>query len=94
MLRIKEDKMNELENYFIKLNILDGEECIQNNVYCCVHPNDIEYIENNCIENYNVQFFINKLNKISFCTYPEQRDTNFILDKVYDLTKADLVERI
>ena len=85
-LRISEEiDLKELEN------ILDGDVCIQSNVYCCVKPNDIEYIENNCIQDYEVQFYINKEKEIDFCTYPEERDTRFILDTLYDLIKANIV---
>lgn len=94
MLKIKKEKLNELGNYLRKLNIMDDMECIYTNVYCAVKNSDLEFIKNSCINDYNVMFFINKKNEIDYCTYPEMIDFEFVLDKVYDLIKDDLVEKV
>ena len=73
---------------------MDDMECDYSNVYCCVSESNKEHIENNCIQDYNVEFFINKNNEIDYCTYPECRSEDVILDKLYDLIKADLVEKV
>jgi len=73
---------------------MDDNDCVYSNVYCCVSESNKEYIENNCIQDYNVEFFINKNNGIGYCTYPECRSQGVILDKIYDLIKVDLVEKV
>ena len=95
MLKIKDNiDLKELEKYLIKLNIMDDNECAYSNVYCAIHKKDIDEIKNNCIDDYNVMFFINENNEIDYCTYSEMIDFEFVLDKVYDLIKADLVEKV
>ena len=83
-----------LEKYLTKLNIMDDNECIYSNVYCCVADYDKEFIENNCIADYFVQFFINENNEIDYCTYPEQRSETLILDTVSKLVEDGLMIRI
>lgn len=83
----------ELEKYLMKLDILDtysGEEYLCKDVYCCVD----EDTANTCdgkVYSFDVQFYINEKREIAYCTYPEQRNNTFILDKVYDLIKAGLL---
>ena len=93
MLKIK-DNEKELEKHLIKLNIMDGDECIATNVYCCIEKENKEYIKNNCIDDYLVEFFIDKNNEISYCQFPECRNEEVILDKIYDLTKANLTYKV
>ena len=93
MLKIK-DNVKELEKHLIKLNIMDGDDCKYSNVYCCIREDDYKYIKNNCIEDYFVEFFINKDNAVDYCTYPECRDEEYILDKIYDLIQSGLVEKV
>ena len=96
MLKIKDNvDLKELEKYgFIKVNIMDGNECIFTNVYCAMNDRDKEYIENNCINDYFFQFFINEDNEIDYCCYPEQRSGTFIENKLYDLIKDGLLEKV
>lgn len=73
---------------------MDDKECIETNVYCAIQEKDKEFIENNCIQDYNVEFYFNEEKEIDFCTYPECRSQDFILDKMFDLITAGLVEKI
>lgn len=83
----------ELEKYLMKLDILDsssGEEYLCRDVYCCVDEDTANTYDNK-VYSYLVQFYINEKREISYCTYPECRDEDFILEKVYDLIKAGLL---
>lgn len=95
MLKIRDGvDLKELEKYLIKLNILDGDNIFLSNVYCFVSNEDKEYIKNNCIDDFLVQFYINNDNEIDYCTYPEQRNNTEIQNILYELIKADLVEKV
>lgn len=95
MLKIKDGvDLKELEKYLLKLNIMDEEKTLYKNVYCCVSEFNKDEIKNDRIEDYNVEFFINKKREIDYCTYPECRDETKILDKIYDLIQAGLVEKV
>ena len=75
MLKIKDGvDLKELEKYLLKLNIMDEEKTLYKNVYCCVSEFNKDEIKNDRIEDYNVEFFINKKREIDYCTYPECRD--------------------
>lgn len=94
-LKIKKDAdLKELEKHLIKLNILDNEEIYIENVYCCVSEEDKEFIKDNNIDNCFVQFFINNKNEIDYCCYPEMRNEDIIDEKIFDLTKLDLLEKV
>lgn len=48
-----------------------------------------------CIDKYNdIQFYFDKNGKISYTTYPECRSEEIIYCKLYDLIKANLVEKV
>lgn len=96
MLKIKDGiDLKELEKYgFIKVNIMDGDECVFTNIYCAINDEDKIYIENNCINDYFVQFFINEDNEVDYCCYPEQRSETFIENKFFELIKDELVEKV
>lgn len=96
MLKIIDDvDLKELEKHLIKLNIKDNnEKFIQKNVYCCVSEDDKEFIRNKSIESYLVQFFINNENEIEHYYCPTKKDEELIIEKIFDLTKAGLVEKI
>ena len=90
-----EKNIEELGKYLHKVNILgvydpetDDEQTIES-VYACVSfP---EYIKNGEIQNYDVNFYINKDGEIDYCCFTEQRDEEVILSAIYDLAKADLL---
>ena len=86
--------LKELEKHLIKLNIIENNKCIHKNVYCCVEEKEKIYIKNNNIQNCFVQFFINRKREIDHCNYPEERNEEVINIKIFDLTKADLLEKI
>ena len=93
-LKIREDAdPKELEKHLMKLDILSNyndEEIYKKGVYCCVD----EYTANTCdnkVYMFDVQFYINEKREIAYCTYPECRSEDVILDKVYDLIKAGLL---
>lgn len=95
MLKIKDNiDLKELEKHLLKLNIMDGDECRYTNVYCCISQDNKKFIENNCIDDYFVNFFINKQNKIDFCTYPEMLNWREVFNGIYDLIKDGLVEKV
>lgn len=92
-LKIRKDAdPKELEKHLMKLDILDNynEEVYKQGAYCCVD----EYTANTCdgkVYKFDVQFYINEKREIAYCTYPECRNEDIILDKVYDLIKAGLL---
>lgn len=92
-LKIREDAdPKELEKHLMKLDILNNykEEVYKHDVYCCVD----EYTANTCdskVYTFDVQFYINEKREIAYCTYPECRSEDVILDKAYDLIKAGLL---
>ncbi|MEI3530654.1 MAG: hypothetical protein V8Q75_06335 [Bacilli bacterium] len=96
MLKIKDNvDSKELEKYgFIKLNIMDGDDCIETNVYCAIQEDDKRFIENNCINDYFVEFYFNNKGEIDYCCYPEQRNEPFFNSIMFDLIKAGLVEKV
>lgn len=95
ILKLKKDvDVKELEKHLIKLNIMDDNKCIHKNVYCCVEEEEKIYIKHNNIQNYYVQFFINRKREIDYCNYPEERNEETINIKIFDLTTADLLEKV
>lgn len=96
MLKIKDNvDLKELEKFgFKKLDILDYEKVIAKGVYCLVDKYDKNFIENNTIKNFLVQYYFDKKGYRQFCTYPEERDEDFIDDTNFDLIKADIVEKV
>ena len=93
-LKIKKDAdPKDLEKHLMKLDIIDNydeKEIYKQGVYCCVD----EYTANTCDDKvceFEVQFYINEKREIAYCTYPECRSEDIILDKVYDLIKAGLL---
>lgn len=96
MLKIKDSvDLKELEKFgLIKLDIIKNDvEIIEKDVYCYIDEYDKEYITNNCIGRCDVQFFINNKREIDFCAWPEMLCISYILEKIYDLTKADIIEK-
>ena len=95
MLKIKDNvDLKELEKYLLKLNIMDGDKCIYTNVYCCISQDNKQYLENNCIDDYFVNFFINEHKEIDFCLYSEMINWREVFNGVYDLIKDGLVEKV
>lgn len=96
MLKIKDNvDLKELEKYgFIKLNIMDDDDCIETKVYCAIQKDNKCFIENNCINNYFVEFYFNDNREIDYCCYPEQRSESFFNNIIFDLIKDGLVEKV
>lgn len=96
MLKIKDNvDLKEVENYgFKKLNIMDGDDCIETNVYCAIQKENKCFIENNCINNYFVEFYFDDKREINYCCYPEQRSQSFYNFIMYGLIKDGLVEKV
>lgn len=102
MLKLKNNvDLKQLEKHLQKLSIMVNNkiyiDCETNehcsNVYCFVSKCDTKYINNGCVPGGVVQFYINKNRDICYCNYPEERNEDDICDKLYDLIKADLVEK-
>lgn len=101
MAKIKENiDLKKLEKHLVKLNIMDGDDIYVNsdnepciNVYCLIDEDEKEYIENNCIADYFVQFYIDNNREIAYCTYPEQRNEELIINKIIDMTLDNLLEK-
>ena len=96
MLKIKDNvDLKKLEKFgFKKLNIIDHEKIIAENVYCLVDNEDIEFIKNNTIDRFLVQYYFDIEGYQVYCTYPEERNEGLINDTNFDLIKADLVEKV
>lgn len=62
MLKIKDNvDLKELEKFgFKKLDILDHKKVIAKDVYCLVDSDDEEFIKNNTIDDFLVQYYFDK----------------------------------
>lgn len=95
MLKIKDNvDLKELEQYLVRLNIIDGDDCIESNVYCLIDNENKDFVENNCINDYFVDCYFDKENKLSFCNYPEQINWKSVINMVHELTKENILEKI
>ena len=96
MLKIKDSvDLKELEKFgFKKLDILDNEKIIAKSVYCLIDNDDKEFIRNNAIDNFFVQYYFDNNKYKKYCTYPEQRSQSLIERTDFNLIKADLVEEV
>ena len=94
-LRIRKDAdPKELEKHLVKLDILYnvGDEYLYKNTYCCMDEEDMnKYRTNPHAHAFEVEFYINEKREIAYCTYPECRSEEVILNKVYDLITAGLL---
>ncbi len=104
-LKIKDNvDLKELEKYLKKLTIMDGNEIYVDyetderckDVYCFIDEYDNQIyndeIKKGYIDNDVVQFYFNSHKKMDYCTYSENLNIMAICYKVYELTKANLVE--
>lgn len=96
MLKIKANvDLKELEKFgFKKLDILDNGKVIAKGVYCLVDKYDKNFIENNTINDFLVQYYFDNNGYEKYCTYPEQRSQSLINNTNFDLIKADIVEKV
>lgn len=96
--------LKELDKYLKKLTIMNDNKVYVDyetnkkckDLYCFVNRNDNrtygDNIEKGYIDSFEVQFYFNSHKEMSCCTYPEFLDIESICCKVYELTKANLVE--
>ena len=96
MLKIKDNvDLKELEKFgFVKLDILDDEKVIAKGVYCLIDNDDKEFIRNNVIDDFFVQYYFDNNKYKKYCTYPEQRNQSLIESTDFNLIKADIVEKV
>ena len=97
MLKVKDSvDLKELEKYsLIKCNISNDDEDI-NDVYAFIDDlwKDDDLANRAWIDNYLIEFYIDKNGYIKHCKYSEQISWGVVKDKLYDRIKDGLVEKV
>lgn len=85
MLKIKDNvDLKELEKFGFVLKEVKNFNKRKVNVYCLLDKDDKD----------DIQFYFRENRTIAYNNYPECRSENQIYDALYDLIKADLVEKV